>query len=101
MHPALTLLVSLAPAILAGSLVGALLVLGVRRDSRLRSRVSGRSAVQLALRLARLGQRTMLVETRGGGVRVVRMEEAKNGPRLQYVAAIAGGALILARQSAP
>lgn len=56
-----------------------------------------RSAVRLALRLAKLGQRTLLVEA-GARVRVVRMQEAAAGPRLQYVAALANGALILARQ---
>jgi hypothetical protein len=100
MHPALTFLFALAPAVLAGALVGALLVLGARRAPRPCSSPSGRSAVQLALRLARLGQRTLLVETRGGGVRLVRMDEAA-GRRLQYVASIADGALILARQNAP
>ncbi len=56
-----------------------------------------RSAVRLALRLAKLGQRTLLVET-GARVRVVTLQEAAQGPRLQYVAALAGGALILARR---
>jgi hypothetical protein len=102
MHPLLTSLLLLAPAVLAGSLVGALLVFSAkRRVRRPAPRVSSRSAVQLALRLARLGQRTMLVETSGGGVRVARLDEAARGPRLQYVASIADGALILARQHAP
>jgi hypothetical protein len=56
-----------------------------------------RSAVRLALRLASLGQRTLLVES-GARVRVVRMQEAAQGPRLQYVAALANGTLILARR---
>jgi hypothetical protein len=56
-----------------------------------------RSAVRLALRLASLGQRTLLVES-GARMRVVRMQEAAQGPRLQYVAALANGALILARR---
>jgi hypothetical protein len=58
-----------------------------------------RSAVRLALRLARYGQRTLLVDN-GNGVRLVRIDEAAAGPKLDYVAALVGGALILARQSA-
>lgn len=53
-----------------------------------------RSAVRLALRLARLGQRTLLVES-GERMQVVRAAEASRGPALQYVAAL--GPLILAR----
>lgn len=56
-----------------------------------------RSAVRLALRLASLGQRTLLVES-GARVRVVRLQDAAQGPRLQFVAALAKGALILARR---
>ena len=55
-----------------------------------------RSAVQLALRLAGVGERTLLVDS-GAGMRVIRIQEAPRG-RLQFVGALAGGALILARQ---
>jgi len=57
-----------------------------------------RTAVRLALRLAGMGQRTVLVESEAG-VRVMRFEEAARGPRLKLVGARAGGALILARRA--
>jgi hypothetical protein len=56
-----------------------------------------RSAVRLALRLAKLGQRTLLVES-GARMRVVTLQEAAQGPQLQYLGARANGALILARR---
>jgi hypothetical protein len=67
----------------------------VRRKRR--EAVPDRAAVRLALRLARLGQRTMLVES-DRRVRVVRLQEVAHGPQLQFVGALAGGALILARR---
>jgi hypothetical protein len=77
----------------AALLAGAPLLLARRRK---RAGPLDRSAVRLALRLAKVGQRTLLVET-GSRVRVVRMQDAADGPRLQYIAALANGALILAR----
>lgn len=90
-----------AALLLNGVLAGAALFAGL--PLLLLGRKAGRdgpgdrSAVRLALRLAKLGQRTMLVES-GARVRVVTLKEAAQGPRLQYVAALAGGALILARR---
>jgi hypothetical protein len=89
-----------AALLLNGVLGGAALFAGLPLLFFGRKRRDGpidRSAVRLALRLARLGQRTMLVET-GARVRVVTLQEAAQGPQLQYVAALAGGALILARR---
>jgi len=58
------------------------------------ARIAGRTAVRLGLRMARFGQRTLLVES-AGMVRVARAEDAAPG-QLQYVGAL--GNLILARQ---
>lgn len=75
----------------AGLLLPLLLLLAPRRSAR----CSDRSAVRLALRLAKGGERTLLVES-AEGVRVARVDEAGRG--LQFVGALANGALILARR---
>lgn len=64
---------------------------------RARAAQMDRSAVRLALRLASVGQRTLLVE-RGNRMCVVRAEGAPPRVRLQFVAALQKGALILARE---
>lgn len=76
----------------AGLLCAAVLVV-----PRTRARAIDRSAVRLALRLASFGQRTLLVE-RGSRMCVVRADAAAPPARLQYVAALQKGALILARE---
>lgn len=89
-----------AALVLNGVVAGATLFAGLPILLLGRKRRSGpadRSAVRLALRLARLGQRTLLVES-GAGMRVVRPQDAAQGPQLQFVAAQANGALILARR---
>lgn len=108
MRPPVTLCLAVGACILGAALVlngvvaGAtlfaglpllLLLLGRKR----RSGPADRSAVRLALRLAKLGQRTLLVES-GAGMRVVRPQDAGEGPQLQFIAAQANGALILARR---
>jgi hypothetical protein len=69
------------------------LALSLRRPPRAPD--DDRSAVRLALRLARAGEKTLLVES-GSHVRVARIGEERAG--LQYVGALANGALILARR---
>lgn len=79
----------------AAALLAAAAVLLPRRAS---TRAFGdRAAVKLALRLAGHGERTLLVEG-ATGLRVERIAEALQGGRLQYVAALANGTLILARR---
>jgi hypothetical protein len=106
MRPPVILSLAVGAAILGAALVlngvvaGAALFAGlplllVRR--RRRSGPVDRSAVRLALRLAKLGQRTLLVES-GAGMRVVRPQDAAEGPQLQFIAAQSNGALILARR---
>ena len=90
-----------AALLLNGMLSGALLLAGLPLLPLLRRRSAhqgpvDRSAVRLALRLAQLGQRTLLVET-GARMRVVTLQEAARGPQLQYIGARSNGALILAR----
>lgn len=83
-----------------GALVASLLLLQaasrelIRKRRTKGARIAGRTAVRLGLRMARFGQRTLLVES-AGKVRVARAEDAAPG-RLQYVGAL--GNLILARQ---
>jgi hypothetical protein len=106
MRPPVTLPAAIGAAILGTALLangvapGAALLLGLPLLMLLpRRKPQGpldRSAVRLALRLARVGQRTLLVES-GDHLRVVRIHDAAAGPKLQYVAALADGALLLAR----
>lgn len=106
MRPPVTLCLAVGACILGAALVlngvvaGATLFAGLPILLLGRKRRSGpadRSAVRLALRLAKLGQRTLLVES-GAGMRVVRPQDAGEGPQLQFIAAQANGALILARR---
>jgi hypothetical protein len=106
MRPPVILSVAVGASILGAALVlngvvpGAILFAGLPFLLLRRKRRSGpvdRSAVRLALRLAKLGQRTMLVES-GARMRVVRPQDAATGPQLQFIAAQANGALILARR---
>jgi hypothetical protein len=87
-------------AFLHALLIGAgtaLLAAALLLVPRARAAQLDRSAVRLALRLASVGQRTLLVE-RGNRMRVVRADGAAPPVRLQYVAALQKGALILARE---
>jgi hypothetical protein len=89
-----------AALVLNGVVAGAALLAGLPLLLLRRRRRDGpvdRSAVRLALRLAKLGQRTLLVES-GSGMRVVRPQDASHGPQLQFIGAKANGALILARR---
>lgn len=107
MRPPVTLSLAVAASVLGAALVlngvvaGATLFAGVPLllllGRKRRSGPADRSAVRLALRLAKLGQRTLLVES-GAGMRVVRPQDAGERAQLQFVAAQANGALILARR---
>lgn len=85
----------LSALLLAGGTV--LLASALVLVPRQRARQIDRSAVQLALRLASFGERTVLVE-RGSRMRVVRLDGAAAPRGLQYVGALQKGALILARE---
>ena len=62
--------------------------------------IPDRSAVRLALRLARPGQRVVLVEMRAG-YRVLPLDAAARRPgRLEILASLSRGALLLARERA-
>jgi hypothetical protein len=67
--------------------------------SRSESTAPERSLVRYAIRLAQLGQKTLLVDT-GGRFRVVLSGEAAAalGPELKILAQLAGGTLVVARQ---
>ena len=106
MRPPVILSLAVGAAILGSALVlngvfaGAALFAGLPVLLLRRRRRDGpvdRSAVRLALRLAKLGQRTLLVES-GQRMRVVRPQDAAQGPQLQFIGAHANGALILARR---
>jgi hypothetical protein len=89
-----------AGLLLNGVLAGAALFGGLPLVFLRRKKHEGpidRSAVRLALRLARLGQRTILVES-GTRMRVVNVQDLAQGAQLQFVGARANGALILARR---
>lgn len=88
-----------AALLVNGVLAGAALFAGLPLLLLRRRKSEGpvdRSAVRLALRLAKLGQRTLLVES-GARMRVVQPQEGGQGP-LQFIGARANGALILARR---
>jgi hypothetical protein len=55
-----------------------------------------RSAVRLALRIARYGEKVVLVDT-GRNIRIER-PGATRRPELQILASLAGGALLIARR---
>jgi hypothetical protein len=55
-----------------------------------------RSAVRLALRIARYGEKVVLVDT-GTNIRIER-PGATRRPELQILASLAGGALVVARR---
>ena len=68
--------------------------------SRKRQSIPGRSAIRLALRLARFGQKVLLIEM-GAGYRVLPAEaSAERRGDVEVLASFARGALILARQRA-
>lgn len=60
--------------------------------------IPGRSAIRLALRLARFGQRVLLIEMEAG-YRVLPVEApAERRGELEVLASLARGSLILARR---
>lgn len=60
--------------------------------------IPGRSAIRLALRLARFGQKVLLIEM-GAGYRVLPAEApAERRGDVEVLASLARGGLILARQ---
>lgn len=80
----------------SGLLVAISSLLGASREER----IPGRSAIRLALRLARFEQRVLLVET-GAGYRVVPADApASRRGDLEIFGALARGTLLLARERA-
>jgi hypothetical protein len=80
-------------ALAAGALAGiALGILLLPRRQAAQVQPPSRSVVQLAIRLAQRGQRTLLVES-GSRLRLARSAS----PDLKVLGSLAGGALLLAR----
>jgi hypothetical protein len=63
---------------------------------RKRAAPLSRSAVQLALRIARYGEKVVLVDT-GSSIRIEPAAAARR-PDLQVLGSVAGGALVVARR---
>jgi hypothetical protein len=67
-----------------------------RLFARKRAAPPSRSAVRLALRIARYGEKIVLVDT-GTSIRIERAGATRR-PDLQVLASLAGGALVVARR---
>jgi hypothetical protein len=86
----LTEFLALAAGVIAGVALG-IMLLPRRKPGP--AQLPSRSVVQLAIRLAQRGQRTLLVES-GSRLRLVH----SGSPHLKVLAALAGGALLVARE---